>query len=38
VLEETPSFDGKRVLGADHLGPAIVPGPYYLPGAGFGGR
>jgi CubicO group peptidase (beta-lactamase class C family) len=38
------ALDGKRILGpktvaymaADHLGPAIVPGPYYLPGAGSG--
>ena len=37
-------LDGKRILGpktvaymtADHLSPAIGPGPYYLPGAGFG--
>jgi CubicO group peptidase (beta-lactamase class C family) len=38
------SLDGKRILGprtvaymtTDHLGPAITPGPLYLPGAGFG--
>lgn len=38
------ALDGKRILGpktvaymtADHIGPAIGPGPYYLPGAGFG--
>jgi CubicO group peptidase (beta-lactamase class C family) len=38
------ALDGKRILSpktvaymtADHLGSAIVPGPYYLPGAGFG--
>ncbi len=38
------ALDGKRILGpktvaymtADHLSPAIMPGPYYLPGAGFG--
>jgi CubicO group peptidase (beta-lactamase class C family) len=37
-------LDGKRILGpktvtymtADHLSSAIAPGPYYLPGAGFG--
>jgi CubicO group peptidase (beta-lactamase class C family) len=37
------ALDGKRILSpktvaymtADHLGPAIGPGPYYLPGAGF---
>jgi CubicO group peptidase (beta-lactamase class C family) len=36
-------LDGKRILSpktvaymtSDHLGTAIVPGPYYLPGAGF---
>jgi len=36
-------LDGKRILSpktvaymtSDHLGPAIVPSPYYLPGAGF---
>jgi CubicO group peptidase (beta-lactamase class C family) len=38
------TFDGKRYLGpktiaymtADHLGNVIVPGPYYLPGPGYG--
>ncbi len=38
------SLDGKRILGpktvaymtADHLGTSIIPGPLYLPGAGFG--
>jgi CubicO group peptidase (beta-lactamase class C family) len=38
------TLDGKRLLGpktiafmtSDHLGSAIVPGPYYLPGAGYG--
>ncbi|WP_371745023.1 serine hydrolase domain-containing protein [Bradyrhizobium sp. U87765 SZCCT0109] len=38
------ALDGKRYLspktvafmGANHLGPGIVPGPYYLPGPGFG--
>ncbi|MEW6640149.1 MAG: serine hydrolase [Pseudomonadota bacterium] len=38
------SLDGKRYLspktvafmGANHIGPGTVPGPYYLPGAGFG--
>ena len=37
-------MDGKRYLGpktiaymtADHLGNVIVPGPYYLPGPGYG--
>jgi len=37
------TLDGKRILSpktvaymtSDHLGRAIVPGPYYLPGAGF---
>src|SRR3989440_1934515 len=37
-------LDGKRYLGpktlaymtSDHLGSAVVPGPYYLPGAGYG--
>jgi CubicO group peptidase (beta-lactamase class C family) len=37
------TLDGKRILSpktvaymtSDHLGTAIVPGPYYLPGAGF---
>jgi CubicO group peptidase (beta-lactamase class C family) len=37
-------LDGRRIVGpktiaymtADHLGTAIMPGPYYLPGAGFG--
>jgi CubicO group peptidase (beta-lactamase class C family) len=38
------SLDGKRFLGpktvaymvSDHMGTAVVPGPYYLPGPGFG--
>ena len=38
------TLDGKRLLGpktvayitADHLGMAVVPGPYYLPGPGYG--
>jgi CubicO group peptidase (beta-lactamase class C family) len=38
------TLDGKRILGpktiaymtADHLGTGAVPGPYYLPGAGYG--
>jgi CubicO group peptidase (beta-lactamase class C family) len=38
------TLDGKRLLGpktvaymtSDHLGTAVVPGPYYLPGAGYG--
>jgi CubicO group peptidase (beta-lactamase class C family) len=38
------TLDGKRYLGprtvaymtADHLGTAVVPGPYYLPGPGYG--
>ena len=38
------TLDGKRLLGpktvafmtSDHLGSAIVPGPYYLPGPGYG--
>jgi CubicO group peptidase (beta-lactamase class C family) len=38
------TLDGKRILGpktvafmtSDHLGSAIVPGPYYLPGPGYG--
>ena len=38
------SLDGKRILGpktvaymtADHMGGVVVPGPLYLPGAGFG--
>ncbi len=38
------TLDGKRILGpktvaymtADHLGTSITPGPYYLPGAGYG--
>lgn len=38
------TLDGKRYLGpktlafmtSDHLGSVIVPGPYYLPGAGYG--
>jgi len=37
-------LDGKRILGpktvaymtSDHLGSVIKPGPYYLPGPGFG--
>ena len=38
------TLDGERILGpktvaymtADHLGSAVVPGPYYLPGPGYG--
>ncbi len=38
------TLDGKRYLGpktisymtADHMGNVIVPGPYYLPGPGYG--
>ncbi len=38
------TLDGKRLLGpktvaymtSDHLGTAVTPGPYYLPGAGYG--
>jgi CubicO group peptidase (beta-lactamase class C family) len=38
------TLDGKRILGpktvaymtADHLGTAVVPGPYYVPGPGYG--
>jgi CubicO group peptidase (beta-lactamase class C family) len=38
------TLDGRRIvspktiayMAADHLGTAITPGPYYLPGAGFG--
>jgi CubicO group peptidase (beta-lactamase class C family) len=38
------TLDGRRIVSpktvaymtADHLGTTIVPGPYYLPGAGFG--
>jgi CubicO group peptidase (beta-lactamase class C family) len=38
------ALDGKRYLGprtvaymtSDHLGSQVVPGPYYLPGAGYG--
>jgi CubicO group peptidase (beta-lactamase class C family) len=38
------TLDGQRILGpktvaymtADHLGSAVVPGPYYLPGPGYG--
>jgi CubicO group peptidase (beta-lactamase class C family) len=38
------TLDGQRILGpktveymtADHLGNAVVPGPYYLPGPGYG--
>jgi CubicO group peptidase (beta-lactamase class C family) len=38
------TLDGKRILGpktvafmtSDHLGTVITPGPYYLPGPGFG--
>jgi CubicO group peptidase (beta-lactamase class C family) len=38
------TLDGKRILGpktvaymtSDHLGSTIVPGPYYLPGPGYG--
>jgi CubicO group peptidase (beta-lactamase class C family) len=44
MLVNGGSLDGKRILGpktvaymtADHLGSVITPGPYYLPGAGFG--
>jgi CubicO group peptidase (beta-lactamase class C family) len=38
------TLDGQRILGpktieymtSDHLGSAAVPGPYYLPGPGYG--
>ena len=38
------TLDGQRILGpktieymtSDHLGSAVVPGPYYLPGPGYG--
>jgi CubicO group peptidase (beta-lactamase class C family) len=38
------TLDGRRILGprtvaymtSDHLGAGVVPGPYYLPGAGYG--
>src|SRR6266478_3880105 len=38
------TLDGERILGpktieymtSDHLGSAVVPGPYYLPGPGYG--
>jgi len=44
MLMNGGALDGKRYLGpktlafmtSDHLGSAIVPGPYYLPGAGYG--
>jgi CubicO group peptidase (beta-lactamase class C family) len=44
MLLDGGTLDGKRLLGprtiaymtADHLGSAIVPGPYYLPGPGYG--
>jgi CubicO group peptidase (beta-lactamase class C family) len=44
MLTNGGALDGKRYLGpktitymtADHLGNVIVPGPYYLPGPGYG--
>ena len=44
MLMNGGTLDGKRYLGpktiaymtSDHLGAAIVPGPYYLPGSGYG--
>jgi CubicO group peptidase (beta-lactamase class C family) len=44
MLANGGTLDGKRYLGpktvahmtADHMGTAIVPGPYYLPGPGYG--
>jgi CubicO group peptidase (beta-lactamase class C family) len=44
MLLDGGTLDGKRLLGpktiaymtADHMGSAIVPGPYYLPGPGYG--
>ena len=44
MLMNGGTLDGKRYLGpktlaymtTDHMGSAIVPGPYYLPGPGYG--
>jgi CubicO group peptidase (beta-lactamase class C family) len=44
MLMNGGTLDGKRYIGpktlafmtSDHLGTTIVPGPYYLPGAGYG--
>ncbi|MEN3378330.1 MAG: hypothetical protein V7604_3685 [Hyphomicrobiales bacterium] len=44
MLRNGGTLDGKRYLGpktlaymmSDHLGATIVPGPYYLPGPGYG--
>ena len=44
MLMNGGTLDGKRYLGpktlaymtSDHMGSAIVPGPYYLPGPGYG--
>jgi CubicO group peptidase (beta-lactamase class C family) len=44
MLLDGGTLDGQRILGpktveymtADHLGNAVVPGPYYLPGPGYG--
>jgi CubicO group peptidase (beta-lactamase class C family) len=44
MLLDGGTLDGKRYLGSrtitsmtsDPFGPAIVPGPYYLPGPGYG--
>jgi CubicO group peptidase (beta-lactamase class C family) len=44
MLRNGGTLDGKRYLGpktlaymtSDHLGASIVPGPYYLPGPGYG--
>jgi CubicO group peptidase (beta-lactamase class C family) len=44
MLRNGGTLDGKRYLGpktlaymtSDHLGAGIVPGPYYLPGPGYG--
>jgi CubicO group peptidase (beta-lactamase class C family) len=44
MLLDGGTLDGKRILGprtvaymtADHLGAGAVPGPYYLPGPGYG--
>src|SRR5258707_6218317 len=44
MLLNGATLDGRRCLGArtvaymtsDHLGSTVVPGPYYLPGPGYG--
>jgi CubicO group peptidase (beta-lactamase class C family) len=44
MLLDGGTLDGRRILGpktvafmtADHLGSGVVPGPYYLPGPGYG--